>query len=104
MKRIMHTVAAIGAAFGHLGFDVLADHNDYAPAKRVGPKKERGLGAERARKRLKAKLKANESIPSGDRMTRQRRRQAERIEAKQHRITPAEFGRRKMDAIRRGAA
>ena len=59
-------------------------------------------GADRAAARLRAKLNANKDIPSGERMTRQRRRAAARAKARQARIAPAEFARRKMKAINTG--
>jgi|TARA_R110000787_G_scaffold153950_1_gene267834 hypothetical protein len=54
----------------------------YAPAPRSGPKPKGGQGADRAAKRLKAKLKANQSIPDLPVFTRQQRRALERGHAK----------------------
>lgn len=54
----------------------------FAPAPRVGPKRKGGDGARRAQERLKAKLKANKAIPSGEHETRQQRRAEERADAK----------------------
>lgn len=99
MKKFLLSSVTAGA-LAIMGYAGLSDHQGYAPAKRVGPKKETGWGAARARARLNAKLKANDAIPSGDRVTRQRIRQAQRAEAKKQRITPAEFGRRRMAVIR----
>lgn len=78
--------------------------NHYIPARRVGPKPVEGNGQVLAEARLRAKRKANKAIPSGYRMTRQQRRAAERADAKRERLSPAEFGRRKMGVINRGAA
>ena len=83
-------------------FGMNTSHVSYAPPPRVGPKVQKGLGAERARKRLAAKLKANKAIPSGAYVSRQQRRSQARSEAKKVRIKPAEFARRKMSAINGG--
>lgn len=101
MKRLLLNG---GSIFGALAALIKSDfaHAGYAPAPRVGPKVEKGTGAERARKRHAAKLKANQLIPSGDRMTRQRYRALKRTAAKESRITPAEFGRRKMAILNSG--
>ncbi|WP_419737794.1 hypothetical protein [Ruegeria sp.] len=59
-----------------------------------------GAGVGRAQRRWVAKLKANRAIPPASRLTRQQRRAQTRIEAKRLRLTPAEYGRRKMAARR----
>lgn len=99
MKHLLQSVAGFfGIARSDFSF------TGYAPPPRVGPKVEFGGGAHRARKRLNAKLKANKLIPSGDRMTRQRLRAMKRAAVKESRITPAEFGRRKMEVLKRAKA
>ncbi len=90
------------AAFAVLGFQT--SHTGYAPPPRVGPKVEGGKGQERARRRLAAKLKANKQIPSGARVTRQQERAVQRSAAKHARVTPAEFGRRKMAVLKKARA
>lgn len=66
--------------------------------------KTKGLGVLRAELRFVEKLRKNKAIPSAARVTRQQIRAAARSEAKKNRISPAEFGRRKMEAIKRGAS
>lgn len=63
-----------------------------------------GEGVRRAQRRLAAKLKANRAIPSPSRITRQQRRAQARMQAKKTRLTPAEYGRRKMAVIRQSRA
>lgn len=73
---------------------------NYAPSKRVGPKRQGGAGVARAAQRKKASIKRNQAIPSGYTYSRQQRRAKDRRESKLNRISAAEFGRRKMQVIR----
>lgn len=74
-SSITALVAGVVGAFG-------GSFRGYAPAPRSGPKPKGGQGADRAAKRLKAKLKANQSIPDLPVVTRQQRRALERGHAK----------------------
>ncbi|HCI98509.1 MAG TPA: hypothetical protein DHV74_02505 [Sulfitobacter sp.] len=76
MKRIGLLSSALTLLAGSIG------SIGYAPAPRSGPKPKGGQGADRAAKRLKAKLKANQSIPDLPVFTRQQRRALERGHAK----------------------
>lgn len=80
--------AAVSGAFG-VNFD------GYAPKPRSGPKPKGGMGAERAAKRLKAKLKANKSIPDLPLHTRQIERQEERARMKRMRSFGKQHAMRK---------
>ena len=76
MKRIGLLSSALTLLAGSIG------SIGYAPAPRSGPKPKGGQGADRAAKRLKAKLKANQSIPDLPVFTHQQRRALERGHAK----------------------
>ena len=76
MKRVGLLSSALTLLAGSIG------SIGYAPAPRSGPKPKGGQGADRAAKRLKAKLKANQSIPDLPVFTRQQRRALERGHAK----------------------
>lgn len=80
MKALLQSVAGI-FALAHLDMGFVK----YTPPRRVGPKPTGGAGVQRAHDRLRAKLIANQSIPSGARWTRQQERQAERGRAKSRR-------------------
>ncbi|SHE77809.1 hypothetical protein SAMN05444339_10235 [Loktanella atrilutea] len=92
MKEALTAMSLLIAA----QFDRHGGRLRFGAAPRGGPKPEFGEGSDRARARLAAKRKANKSIPDAPIMTRQRRRQAERLDAKAMKLTPAEVGRQRM--------
>lgn len=61
-----------------------------------------GPGAARAKERLKAKLKANEAIPSHATKSRQQLRQDARAEMKRLRVTAAGVARVRMEQVKKG--
>lgn len=119
MRRLLRSTGAFAASmlaqvFGQFeattGVDPWADKRPPEPAPPRASSKQKAhrhhqperAGEGRARLRLAQKLHWNQdNIPDTDRITRQRQRAAERAAAKKRRVTPAEAGRRAMDAQRR---